>query len=306
MNWFLIALVAPFLWAVVNIIDQYLIKKYTDNNRKSTGALVLFSSLIGLFFASLILFFANDVLDISMFDKLLLIASGVLTICWVIFYMFAIRIEHISSVVPWFLAVPVFGYVLGYFFFGETLALSQQIGSLIIFLGVLLLSLDFSNKGHTNFKWKVGLYMIPSCFLIALIGVIFKYVTIDGNFWVSSFWEYIGLGISGVFIYLFIPSYRVAFLQMIKIGRVKIFSLNFASEVISSIGNVLTNYAILLAPVVMVFLVGSFQPAILLILTIICTKFFPKIATENLSQRVLIPKIVSILVIILGSMVLFI
>jgi len=69
--------------------------------------------------------------------------------------------------------------------------------------------------------------------------------------------------------------------KMIKIGRVKIFSLNFASEVISSIGNVLTNYAILLAPVVMVFLVGSFQPAILLILTIICTKFFQKLLLKT-------------------------
>ena len=56
-----------------------------------------------------------------------------------------------------------------------------------------------------------------SClFLIAVIGIIFKYITIAGDFWVSSFWVNFGLSISGIFIFIFISSYRYEFFKMIK------------------------------------------------------------------------------------------
>jgi len=47
MNWFLVALAAPFLWSVVNIVDQYLVLKYAKEG-SSPGGLVIFISLIGL------------------------------------------------------------------------------------------------------------------------------------------------------------------------------------------------------------------------------------------------------------------
>ncbi len=304
MNWFFIALAAPFLWSLVNITDQYLVEKYTDGKRTS-GALVLFSSLIGIFVAFVIGLFANNVFEISSIDKLLLIITGILAIVWIILYLFTLEIEKVSGVVPWFLTIPVFGYILGYLFLGETLSLSQQIGSLIILFGVAILSFDFSNAKQHRFKWEVALYMIPACFIIAVIGVIFKYVTVVDQFWISSFWVYVGLGTAGVFIYIFSDSYRCQFMKMIKKGKTKIVGLNVASEIASNVGNLLTTYATLLAPVALVYLVGNFQPAILLIFTLLGTRFFPNIITEDMSKRVLFPKIMSIVIIIAGSLILF-
>ena len=71
-------------------------------------------------------------------------------------------------------------------------------------------------------------------------------------------------------------------------------------------GNLLTNFALLLAPVTMVYLVGAFQPAIVLFLTIIGTKFLPHIIKENISKDVLIPKIFAIIIMIIGSVFLFV
>ena len=76
----------------------------------------------------------------------------------------------------------------------------------------------------------------------------------------SSFWEYLGLGVVGVVIYIFVPKYRDEFMQMNRAGGVKIFTLNTVSEVFATVGDFLTNFALLLAPVAMVYLVGSFQP----------------------------------------------
>lgn len=304
MQWFFIALGAPFLWALTNISDQYLVAKYSTGTRGS-GGLVLFSSLIGIFVAIGIGVFIDGVFNISNLDKILLLITGGLTIAWVILYLFALEIQDVSAVVPWFLTIPIFGYILGYFFLGEILSTQELVGSFIILCGVFLISIDFSGKKNI-FKWRPALYMLIACLLISIVGVIFKYVTIGENFWVSSFWEYVGLGVFGVIIYIFIPKYRNEFMLMNKNGGRKIFALNTTSEILTIVGNLLTNYALLLAPVTMVYLVGSFQPAIILFLTLLATKFFPNIVKEDLHKRILIPKIIAIAIMIAGSVVLFI
>lgn len=306
MNWFLIALGAPFLWAIVNIFDQYMVKKYSVGE-KGSGGLVIFSSLIGIWAAIFIGIFTNGIFKIPIGDKLLLILAGGLSISWIIIYLYTIEVEDISFIVPWLSMVPVLGYVLGYFFLGETLTTKQLIGMFVVLVGVILISIDFSLEEKFKFKWKPALYLIIACLIIAIIGVIFKYVTIqNGSFWVSSFWEYLGLGIFGVLIYIFVPKYRREFNYMNKKGGKKIFSLNVLSEGITILGNLLSRYATLLAPIAMVYLVESFQPAIVLLIVVLGTKFFPHIIAEKIHKQVLLPKIISIIIIVAGTILLFI
>ncbi|KKQ47162.1 MAG: hypothetical protein US65_C0015G0003 [Candidatus Yanofskybacteria bacterium GW2011_GWC2_37_9] len=303
MQWFFIALGAPFLWAMVNISDQYLVQKYSTGKRGS-GGLVLFSSLIGIFVAVIIGILTSGLFAIPTLDKVLLIITGGITIAWVILYLFTLEIEDISAVVPWFLTVPIFGYAFGYIFLEETLSAQELIGSIVVLFGVLLISIDFSEQKR-KFKWRPAFYMLLACFLISIAGIIFKYVTIGNNFWISSFWEYVGLGGFGVLIYLFVPKYRNEFMSMNRQGGEKIFTLNTVSEILTIMGNLLTNYAILLAPIAMVYLVSSFQPAIVLILTLLATKFFPNIIKENITRKILVPKVAAIAIMILGSVILF-
>lgn len=306
MSWFLIALIAPFLWAIVNIFDNYLVANFSDKEReRSSGGLVLFSSLIGLVIAFLIFLFTTNLFLISLGDKVLLFITGILTIVWIIFYLFALEIEEVSNVVPWFLTVPIFGYILGFLFLGETLTNQELFGSLIILIGVAFISIDWK-ENKRSFKHKPALYMSLACFLVALSGIIFKYVTIENNFWVSSFWEYLGLGLTGLIIYLFIPKYRNEFHFMNKSGGKKIFFLNIFSEFLTIAGNLLTNYALLLAPVTLVYLVGSFQPAVVLILAILGTKFLSRIVKEDISKENLKIKFLAMVIMLIGTVLLFI
>lgn len=304
MQWFFIALSAPFLWALVNISDQYLVTRYSTSKRGS-GGLVLFSSLIGILVAVAIGIFTAGIFAIPILDKLLLILTGGITIAWIILYLFALEIEDVSTVVPWFLTIPIFGYILGYIFLGEIFSFQQFFGSLVVLFGVFLISIDFSEQ-KKKFKWRPAFYMVIACFLVAASGVIFKYVTISDQFWISSFWEYAGLGGFGILIYIFVPKYRNEFILMNRQGGRKIITLNTVSEILAIIGNLLTNYAILLAPVALVYLVSSFQPAIVLFLTILTTKFFPNVVKENLTKNILLPKIIAIVIMIVGSAILFI
>ncbi len=306
MTWFLFALAAPVLWALVNIFDKYLVDRFSEKEKERTsGGLVLFSSLIAIFIALLIWIFSSNISNIPAFDKLLLMVTGFLTIVWIILYLFILETEDISTIAPLFLIVPIFGYIFGYIFLGEVLKFQQIIGSLVVFLGVFLISLDFSGE-RKKFKWKPVIYMTAICFLIAVSGIIFKYVTVENNFWVSSFWEYVGLGSTGLIIFLFVSEYRDQFMRMNRTGGRTIFIVNVVSELMTISGNLVTNFALLLAPVTMVYLVGSFQPAFVLIFGILGVRFLPKIVKENLNRHILIPKIIAIIVMIVGSAILFI
>ena len=304
MTWFLIALSATLFWAFANILDELIVKKYSTGHHGS-GGLVLFTCFMGVIMAIFIGLFTKGILAIPFVDIMLLLLTGGLTISWIILYLYTLEIEDVSSVVPWFLTIPVFGYILGYIFLGEKLNTNQQIGSLIVMLGMLIVLIDFSGQ-KKKFKWKPALYMIVASFMSAVSGIIFKYVTVEHQFWISSFWEYVGLGSIGILMYFFIPTYRHQFHSINKSGGRKVFILNSISEVASVGGNLLSNYALLLAPVTMVYLVGSFQPAIVLILTLIGTRFVPHITKENLSRHILIPKIIAIVITIIGSIFLFI
>lgn len=303
MNWFLIAIGAPVLWALVNIADQYLVEKHSKGVH-SAGALALFSSLIGVIVALGIAIFVSDLAMVTFFNKLLLICAGIINAVWIILYLHALEADEVSSIAAWFLTVPVFSYILSYVILGERLTHPQQIGGAIILLGALVLSLDFTER-KTKFKTKATILMVAACLLIALSGVLFKFVTEEGSFWVSSFWEYVGLGATGVCLFLFHARYRKSFLSMIRSGGRRIFSLNIASEAITIVGNMLTNFALLLVPVTLVYLVDSYQPVIVLLFTCICTKYFPHILKEKFGFRSIAPKLIAIIIMIIGTYQIF-
>src|SRR3989344_9251212 len=110
MQWFFIALGAPFLWAIVNIADNYLVTRFSNKERERiSGGIVLFSSLIGLIISFFIWIFVPNVFDIPILDKLLLLVAGVLTVIWIILYLFSFEIKLISADVPWFILAAEFG-----------------------------------------------------------------------------------------------------------------------------------------------------------------------------------------------------
>lgn len=302
MSWFFIALGAPFLWAISNIIDKYLVEKYSFGER-SSGGLVLFSSLIGIVFSLFILVFTKGVLSISFQNIFILIIAGILSVIWIILYLYALELDDTSNIAPLFLIVPIFGYIIGYIFLNEVLIFRQIFGSILVLLGAIIISINFSGI-RKKFKTKSVLYMIGASLIISIIGILFKYVTVENIFWISSFWEYVGFGIMGIILYICLPRYRFQFNSMIKKGGVKIISLNTINESLSFFGNLMTNFALLLAPIALVYSVGNIQPAIVLFYSILGTIFWPRIIKEDISKKVIIPKIIAIFIMIIGSFIL--
>ena len=301
MSWFLVALISPLAHAAVNHIDKYLLTKYLKNGQ--VGSLVLFSALFAFVALPVIALIDPTVFAISATDMVLLMINGLLLVLAYIFYFYALDSDETSIVAPMFQLVPIFGFILGYVFLGESLAKNQIAGSIVVIGGAMLLSLNF-NSSRVSVKRKVILFMAMSSILYAINGVLFKFVAEDvQRFWPSLFWDFAGKGVFGIIIFLTVASYRNQFLKVLKENRLSILGLNSFNEILGLVGEGATVFAVLLAPVALVQVVSGFQPLFVLLYGIAFTLLFPRISQESLASKDLLQKCTGIFAIILGTFI---
>src|SRR3989338_7900965 len=112
-NWFLIALIAPILWSLVNHIDKFILSRY--ENGRGVGALFIFSSLSSVIVLPVLIYsYHSQIFSISKIDFLILLFIGFLSAAGFFFYLRAMDIEEASVVVPLFQFDPIFAYVLSF------------------------------------------------------------------------------------------------------------------------------------------------------------------------------------------------
>lgn len=299
MNWFFIALVAPFLYAITNHTDKYLISKYIRGNK--VGALIIFSALFGIFALPIILIINPIVLGISLWQGIILVTIGILVVFSILCYLYALRLDEATFVIPFYQTIPIFGFILAYLILGETLTKVQILASLAILFGALILSFDIQGQ-RIRFKKKVVLLMITASFFYAISDVLFKFVAIERGFWISAFWTLVGKILIGLVFLAFILPYRQQFFLLLKEAKGKILTLNSMNETLTIAADMTFQYATLLAPVALVLMVNSFQPLFVFVIGLGLTLFLPHIGKENISKTILVQKFLGIGIIISGSL----
>lgn len=298
MNWFLIALIPPALWSVTNHIDKYLLGKYFKGG--GVGALMVFSSLIGLLLLPIIAVWHPEVLTFSK-TSILIAVNGFLYILAVLPYFYALQKDEASIAVPLFQLIPVFSYVLAYFVLGETLTNNQLMGGLLIVLGAIGMTLDLNDGKRIKFKKEVFWLMMLSSLIFALNFLFFKFFAIQSSFWFTSFWEYVGFAVFAFLLMVFVKPYRKEFVSVMSKNRVAVLSLNGVNEIINIIAKVSFNFASLLTPITLTWIVNGFQPLFVFGYGVILTLFFPKISKESLLKKHLAQKIISIAIMFAGT-----
>lgn len=296
-QWFLIALIAPFLWALVNHADKYLLSKYFKAD--GVGPLMIFSTFFGLIVLPFAAWMDPQVLALPFKDVGILVVAGLCSALFILLYLHALQDDETSVVVPFWQTIPIFGYILGFFIFKETLSTQQLIAGGVIILGAVVLSLDVGSG--FKIKWKIAGLMLGSSFVYALYEALFRFVALENSFWASVFWEHVGLILFGLFLFVFFKNTREGFMTVIRSNSGPIIALNLTSEFLTIVGNLILNYALLLAPLALVLLVGGYQPIFVFGIGILLTLFLPKIAEEKINGKHLIQKILAIAIIFAGS-----
>lgn len=207
------------------------------------------------------------------------------------------KLEDASRVVPLFQFIPVFTLILSTIILKETLLGKQILGLLmVVFAGIFISAEKIEGR---MFKPRKSLYfMLLASFMYGLVGIIFRFVVKEANFWTTLSYEYIGNGVGGVLLFL-IPRVRNNLKSQFYAIRLSadIITINNGVAIAAQMSE---SYALSLAAVPLVNIIGSIQPAISLVEGIILTKKFPHLIKEDISKSVLTHKMLSIVVIFIG------
>lgn len=299
MSWFFIALGAPLLWAFTNHIDKLLLEKYFGDN--GVGTLMIFSSIVGIVMLPIFFFVNPDILNIGLQNALILLLGGVIAASVLWLYFEALKDEEASIVVVFYQLIPVFAYLFGYIILGEVLTQLELIAMAVIILGTLVVSVEIDTENNFRLRRKTIYLMTLAAALSAFESVIFKFVAVQEDLWVSLFWDNAGLGVVGIILFLFVAHYRKDFLKTLQTKSFPILSLNGFNEGLYVGGNVLFAYTFLLAPVALVLLVNAYQPLFVFAIGVILTLFFPKLGAESLTIRNISQKLVAIAIVGIGT-----
>lgn len=303
MEWFFLALLAPIVWALGNHIDAFLVRSFIkdgeDEDSHSVGSLIIVSCLVGFILLPLCALMEPEIFSVPGKLKMILMAVGILEGLSILAYLYAVMEDDIASVVAWFNVIPVFNLFLGLIILDEKITGLQALGFLIIITGLCILSVKRTELG-LMLKKKVVILMLFSSLAYSAMTVLFKFSTETDSFWVSSFWQYVGLAILGAIFFIFIKPYRRSFIKIFKSRGGKFYGINMVNEFLFISGTMVSNYASLLAPVALVSLVGSFQPLIVLIFSFVVGLFVSRKDTEKTTLRNRLIQIFGILLTIAG------
>jgi drug/metabolite transporter (DMT)-like permease len=299
MNWFLIALIPPAVWSITNHLDKYLLSKYFKGG--GVGALMVFSSLVGVFLLPIIYLLHPEALSVKPINAVLMALNGFLYVLAVLPYFYALNKDEASIAVPLFQLIPVFSYVLAYFVLGETLRPEQLIGGALIVTGAIGISLELSEGSKIKFKKDVFWLMMLSSLIFASNFLLFKYFALQEDFWTTSFWEYIGFAIFALLLITCVKSYRKEFIAVMKSNKATVLGLNGVNEFLNIFAKLSFNWASLLTPITVTWIVNGFQPFFVFIYGVILTIFLPQISKENITRNRLTQKIAAILIMFLGT-----
>lgn len=277
MTWVLLALIAPIIWALGNHIDAWLMKTFLSSHEEEdhgAGALIIVSCAVAVVIIPILAIVAPQVFSVPGIDRLVLIGAGIVEGLSILAYLYAIQEGDIGSITSWLNSVPFFALILAFFMLGETITGMQGLAFLVTLLGLILVSIR-AKETKLIFKWRIMVLMLLSSIGYALMTVLFKYVTVADAFWISAFWQYIGLAILGLCFFFFVPTYRRSFLRVFKRKGPAFYGINFINEALFTGGTMVSNFASLLAPVALVSLVSSMQPVIVILMGVTLGRLIP-------------------------------
>ncbi len=298
MSAFLIALIAPALWAATNHIDKYVVSKYFKFT--SVGAMMIFSALIGILVLLVAGIFQQTAFDVEPLIALMIALNGCLYLVATLPYLKALKISDTSSAIPIFQVIPVISFVLAWFFLGETLAINQMIGGSVVIIGAIIISFELQDGRKPKLRWDTLALMLASSFILALNFLIFKIFAIKTDFWTVTFWESVGFIAFAVFLLVFVRTYRKDFISVFRKNGKIIVGLNVINEIINISGKIVFNYASLLMAITLAWVSVGFQPVFVLLYSLILALFFPSISKENVLGKHLLHKVAAILVMLVG------
>lgn len=293
MNWLLLALLAPAVYAIVNFIDKYILEGEVEDWR----SLPTYSSIMAVVFG-IFLWVITGFPLLGIKDAVLVMFTGMLTIWGAVFYFKALSNNETSKIIILFQLGPLITLFLSFVFLKEMISSLQLLGFFLILFATLTISVD---KKQSKYKFSaVFILILLADLLWALSYVVFKYVSNSASFAKIISFESWGFALGGFVLYFLFPSFRKAFVKTQKKVRKVALVLILLNEGIFLVAKLLTFLAISLGPVALVNVVGGTQVFFGIFYGFVLTKLVPKIFQENINKEGVAKKIIMAILTLAG------
>jgi len=306
MSWLLIAVIAYFILALVNLADKFILEQVVPRAKTYTF-------LVGL--AGLLIFIiAPWTLNWPGWNLWLvtILTGAVFSIALLFFYQ-ALKDSEASRIITLVGGtVPIITLFFSIILFQESFSLRQLMAIIFLVAGTVVISL-INTERTIWFKVKEWFYtpavkqtksillsiVAALCFALYWVGT--KYAFNNQEFLSALIWIRFGSFLAVLFLVIRKKDRQDIKEDLLKSNQKKqnkfIF---FGTQGIAAIGSILQNYAVALGSVVLVTSLQGLQYAFILIFTYLLSLFWPKIIKEDQSKKIIIKKIIAIILIGLG------
>jgi len=294
MEWFMFALIAPVVFAGVDVIDKYILTNHVANPFSYKLLSVLMEVPI------LFLLLALTPVSFSFLWSTLSVFVGFIFSLSSILYLKAMGVEEASRVIALYFVSPIFVLPLAFIFLRESLGLSQYLGAVLLVLSAVLVSYRRTGKKTSSVvSPALGLMLV-----LALMGaggdVLTKHILDSFDYWQFLFWSLIG-GLLGGFLIFCFPKVKQNFLYDFRLISKRVFFWMGVSTCLAYIGMISYYVAVSLESISLVAAVPSIEPFFVLLLTVLLSSLTHGTLKEEVDKRAVTLKMSAFVLIILGA-----
>lgn len=302
MQWFILALIASTLWAVVVIVDKFIL---THHIRDAAPYQVFLALTMLPFLIFLLPFTPHTNSPPSVVFPLVIILLGVVLGLVYVLYNKALLIEEVSRVTPLFYLSPLFVLLFSFMFIGEGLSLRRYVGiGLMVFSAI---SVSLRGRDRQSHSHSLHISLSPALLMILVLDimnagkdVISKLMLSHLDYLSYLFWFMLG-NIAGRPLLLLIPHNREKTLTIIKTLPSKIYLLSFINSSLAWAGYVLYFKAVSMTYVSLVCAIPTTQPFLVFIFATLLGLFYPGLIEEKTDRRSLTIKGIAAVSIMIGA-----
>ncbi len=280
MSWFYLALLAPLIFAIVNLIDDNLLKSMYKGPYVATMISGLFGAL-----PLLSLLFINWQ-PIGPGNTLRMVVAGFLTTLYYFFYFKALGVESPSVVIALLALIPATLPMLSAVFLNERLSAQQVAGLIILLTASFLMSASFDEFKKPKFS-KALPAILTIVALVNVISLLTKQVYNQVDFFPAYMMFTAGVGLGGVYFMLIIGLTKHQHDLSVFQRRLRhIVPVFIAVELIGILAEYVSNLAVSRGPVSLVRVIEGVQPMYVLLIALALAPFWPRHFREAFEGRI--------------------
>lgn len=296
MNWVVLSVLVPIFIGLTNVVDDFMLRKQFSHR----AFLYVFSGAVCFLVpATLFFLFHSEAREVPILPAVMMFAVGaVIMTGFISFYIFSLQRSGPAAVVPLFQTIPVFVFLGGYVFLGETISFAKLAACFVIMASAIAITWDFALRKLNIFSLAM---MTASSMGVAAYTLFVRYFTESYDPYTILAHVWLGFGSVALVMLLSVGQWRRGLRKIVETSpRVALGGLA-AQAVLMIFGELLLVGALKIAPAAgLVQTLSGLQPAYVLGFMGLLGFIAPDHYKKLLMDRVLVWRIIFIIILFAG------